>query len=489
MILKRFYDEKLAQASYLIGCAATGEALVVDANRDAGQYIAAAEAEALRVAHVTETHIHADYVSGSLELASRTGARLYLSGEGGGEWQYGFAADAGARTLADGDEFRMGNIRIQAVHTPGHTPEHLTFLVTDGAAADRPLGALTGDFLFVGDVGRPDLLEKAAGVRGTMEAGARDLFRSLTRFRSAYPDWLQIWPGHGAGSACGKGIGAVPQSTLGYEALFNRAFSYDDEDAFVRAVLAGQPEPPRYFAEMKRINRDGPPLLGGFPQPPRLSADDLPALLEERRLVVDTRPADDYAAAHIPGTLNIPLDRSFTTWAGWLVRYGAPFHLIGDAASIEAAVRDLAMIGLDAVAGYFESTVVERWAAAGRETTGVRRIAPAELAARLREDEVRVLDIRGAAEWEAARIPGAPNVPLGHLAERVAELPTGRPLVVHCETGARSAIAASLLEMLGVADVLDLEGGIQAWREAGLAMERVAPGAPAADTTRPALPY
>jgi hydroxyacylglutathione hydrolase len=316
MILERFYDDKLAQASWLVGCAATGEALVVDPHRDVEVYVAAAEAQGLRITHVTETHIHADFVSGARELAAATGARLYLSDEGGPDWRYAFAAEDGAVLLHDGDTFMVGNVRIEAMHTPGHTPEHLSFIVTDTAGADRPMGVFTGDFIFVGDVGRPDLLEKAAKVMGTMEAGARTLFRSLRRFAAQVPDFVQIWPGHGAGSACGKALGAVPQSTLGYERLFNWGLVEDDEEAFVRAVLAGQPEPPKYFAGMKRINREGPRVLGGFPRPRHLQEARLVELMESGALVVDTRSAADYAVEHVPGTINIPLNRSFNTWAG-----------------------------------------------------------------------------------------------------------------------------------------------------------------------------
>ncbi len=263
MFVKRFFESSLAQASYLIGCQAAGEAIVIDANRDVDQYIAAAADEGLRITHVTETHIHADYVSGSRELAQKTGASLELSDEGDQDWKYQFAH---ARKLKHGDRITIGNISLDVLHTPGHTPEHLTFLVTDGAAADRPIAAITGDFVFVGDVGRPDLLERAANIKGTMEAGARTLWKSLRAFASQ-EDWLQIWPGHGAGSACGKGISAIPSSTLGYEKRFNWAFNVKSEDDFVTAVLAGQPEPPTYFARMKRINKEGPALLGGFHLP------------------------------------------------------------------------------------------------------------------------------------------------------------------------------------------------------------------------------
>src|SRR6476620_5692052 len=259
MFFRRFYDDQLAQASYLIGCQATGESLVVDPNRHLEPYLRGAEAEVFRITHATETHIHADFVSGARELAHRTGARLLLSDEGGEDWRYRYAAEAGAQLLRDGDTFRVGHLAVRVVHTPGHTPEHVIFLVTDGAAATEPMGALTGDFVFVGDVGRPDLLERAARIAGTMETGARQLFQSLQRL-GGLPDYLQVWPGHGAGSACGKSLGAVPQTTLGYERRFNWAFGFTSEDEFVRAVLAGQPEPPRYIAEKKRNTRDRPQL-------------------------------------------------------------------------------------------------------------------------------------------------------------------------------------------------------------------------------------
>lgn len=469
MIVKRFYDEKLAQASYLIGCASTGEALVVDANRDVEQYLKAAEAEGVRITHVSETHIHADYVSGSRELAHRTGAQLYLSDEGDADWQYAFAAEAGATLIRDGDQFRVGNIRIDVVHTPGHTPEHISLLVTDGAAADRPIGALTGDFVFVGDVGRPDLLEKAAGVIGTMEAGARVLFGSLQEFKEQ-PDYLQIWPGHGAGSACGKGISAIPTSTVGYERLFNWAFQIEDEDEFVRAVLAGQPEPPKYFAEMKRINKEGPRLLGGFQRPERLAATRMAEVLARGGLVVDTRPAAAYAIGHIPGTINIPLDRSFTTWAGWLIPYADDFYLVIDdkcSHCVDEAVRDLAMIGLDRIAGYFGAETVEAWETAGRKLGSTPQISASQLEARMRKGDVAILDVRGQTEWEAGRLPEVPNIPLGHLAERLSEVPQDKPVVVHCQGGARSAIAASVLQAWGYTDVLNLAGGFLAWQAAG----------------------
>jgi hydroxyacylglutathione hydrolase len=470
MLIKRFYDDKLAQASYLVGCAATGEALVVDPNRDVEQFVAAAEREGMRITHVTETHIHADYVSGARELAERTGARLYLSAEGGEGWQYAFAAEADAVLLHDGDSFKVGNVRIDVLHTPGHTPEHLSFVVTDTAGADRPMGVFTGDFIFVGDVGRPDLLERAAKYACTMEDGARILYRSLQKFKESLPDWVQLWPGHGAGSACGKALGAVPQTTLGYEKLFNWGLAAQSEAEFVEAVLAGQPEPPMYFAQMKRINKEGPRILGGFRRPQRLPESRLETLMEQDALVVDTRHATDYANAHIPGTLNVPLGNSFTTWAGSVVPYDRPFHLIVEdpsGSSMDGIVRDLAMIGLDDVAGCFSADVVQAWVETGRAAQGVPEVSPQQLEELIRLDAVELIDVRNSSEWNEGHIPGSRNFPLGRLPEQLDQVPRDRPLVVFCESGGRAGVAIGVLQANGFTDVRHLTGDMSGWRKGG----------------------
>ena len=473
MIVKRFYDAKLAQTSYLIGCGRSGTAVVIDANRDAEQYVRAAAAEEVRITDVTETHIHADFVSGSRELAQLTGATLRLSDEGTADWKYAYAAEAGAVLLHDGDHFMVGNVRITVVHTPGHTPEHVSFLVTDTAAANEPIAIVTGDFVFVGDVGRPDLLERAAKVQGSMDGAARTLFRSIARFKTL-PDWMQVWPGHGAGSACGKGLSAVPHSTVGYERLFNWALSITSEDEFVRTVLDGQPEPPVYFAEMKRINKQGPAILGGFTRPPRQRGQALGALLDGGALIIDTRSAVAFASGHVPGTINIPLDKSFTTWAGWLIPYTRDFYLIIDdrpSERVEEAIRDLAMIGLDRVAGWFGRDAIEAWPSDGRALEPVAQISALNAAARIARGEVEVLDVRGQTEWESGHVADAQHIPLGYLGDRRAELPRGKPIVVHCEAGARSAIAASLLQAAGVPNVINMTGGFEAWRGARLPVE------------------
>jgi len=473
VFVKRFFEPTLAQTSYLIGCPDAGEAIVIDPNRDVDQYVREAEAEGARITHVTETHIHADYVSGSRELAARAGAMVYLSDEGGPDWTYTFAGDSNVIRLKHGDQLTIGRVLVEVVHTPGHTPEHVSFLITDRAAASEPMAAATGDFIFVGDVGRPDLLERAAHMQGTMEASARTLFRSLQTFRTR-PDWLQIWPGHGAGSACGKGISAIPQSTLGYEKRFNWAFQIDSEDAFVKSVLAGQPEPPRYFAEMKRINKEGPRLLGEFGRPPRLDPGLLPKLLQEGALVIDTRRAAEFAVGHVPGTINIPLNSAFTTWAGWLVPYTADFYVLVDEhqpGALEAVVRDLAMIGLDRIGGYFDTVAVDALVVAGRPLGTIAQLGPADLAASLEHNGIALIDVRNATEWRAGHIAGARHIPLGYLSDRLETLPRERTLVVQCQSGSRSAIGASLLLARGFDRVVNFTGGISAWVGDGRPLE------------------
>lgn len=471
MLLRHLYNEQLAQASYLVGCAATGEALVVDPNRDINQYTTLAAREGLRIVAVTETHIHADYVSGARELAANTGARLYLSAEGPTEWQYAYAAEAGATLVRDGDRFMVGNIRVDVWHTPGHTPEHLSFLVTDTAGADAPMGIFTGDFVFVGDVGRPDLLERAAGYADTLEAGARDLFLSLQRFRSL-PEWVQVWPGHGAGSACGKALGAVPQSTVGYEIRFNWAFDIANEQTFVASVLAGQPEPPAYFAQMKRINRDGPDFVGALGLPSDWSFD---RLLVERATgmpIVDTRPAAAFAERAIPGTLNIMSGSAFLTWAGWLLPCDRPFALIVDEAALPELLAQLRLIGLDRVAGYWTPGVIDAWADENRELSSIARLDPTGLRDLIGSGTPAIIDVRGASEYASGHIAGSVNIPLGHLARRLGEVPACGAVVVYCQSGTRSAIAASLLAAHGRHNVLDLAGGFDAWRATGVPVVR-----------------
>jgi hydroxyacylglutathione hydrolase len=314
MLFRRFYDDGLAQASYLIGCQRSGEAIVVDPNMDIEVYVRAAERENVRIVHVTETHIHADFASGIRHLARATGATVHVSGEGGEGWQYSFAQDAAVNTLHDGDRISVGEVHLDVVHTPGHTPEHLTFLVIDAARSDAPVGALTGDFLFVGDVGRPDLLERAAGQAGTMRSSAATLYRSLQRFKG-YPDYLQIWPGHGAGSACGKAMSAASQSTLGYERVANWALEPISEEDFVERVLDGQPTAPPYFGAMKVRNRDGGAISEqASPLARKIEPEVLQNILPAHHeiFLLDVRNRDEWDLGHLAAATLIPLPELHT---------------------------------------------------------------------------------------------------------------------------------------------------------------------------------
>lgn len=471
MLLRYFYDSKLAHASYMVGCQATGEAIVIDPGRDIEPYLAAAQAEGLRLVASTETHIHADFVSGARELAECRGATLYLSDEGDENWKYQYLDPYQHRLVRDGDTFKIGNILFEVRHTPGHTPEHIAFLITDTAGANQPMGIFTGDFVFVGDVGRPDLLEKAAGVAGTAEIGARQMFRSLQCFKTL-PDFLQVWPAHGAGSACGKALGAVPSSTVGYEKLFNAALSFTDEIAFAQALLDGQPEPPKYFAQMKRLNKLGPPVLGGLPLPEQLPFNRLEALLAAGLTIVDTRPAADFAAGHIPRTINIPHNNDFTTWAGWLLDYDRPFYLLAGTPSVSQVIRDLLYIGLDNATGYFDLSALQAWLATGRPLQSYQVATPTELADRIAAGQVTLIDVRNDHEWQAGHIPQARHLMLGYLPERLAEIPKDKPIVVQCQSGARSAIGASIFQARGVPNVINLAGGLDAWAKAALPVIR-----------------
>jgi hydroxyacylglutathione hydrolase len=467
MILRHLYHNDLAQASYMVGCAATGEALIVDPNRDIQQYIDLATREGLEIKKITETHIHADYVSGARELAEATGAQLYLSKEGTDDWQYGFAEDAGAVLIGEGDVITVGNIKVEVLHTPGHTPEHVSFLVTDTAGADKPMGIFTGDFVFVGDVGRPDLLEKAAGFANTMEDGARQLFHSLERFKQL-DDYVQIWPGHGAGSPCGKALGAVPQSTVGYERLFNPALQFNTEQDFVDFILDAQPEPPVYFKQMKHVNKVGPALTRELNDPIQAGLDSVEPALTTGQPIVDLRPADQFGRAHIPGSINIALGKGFVIWAGWLLPYDRPFHIIADPADVPAVTQELRMIGLDTLEYFWAPSIVDEWAAAGNETGEIKQVTVDQL------DEIgefQVVDVRGATEYEAGHIPEATNIPVGYVGEQVENVSSDKPIVFQCQTGRRSAIAASVAAAQGRTDILNLVGGFSAWEASGCPVE------------------
>ncbi len=462
MFFQHVYDKSLAQASYFIGCQKAGVAMVIDPKRDVDTYLEIAKQNNMTITHVAETHIHADFLAGSRELAALTGAKLYLSDEGGPDWQYQFPHVG----LKDGDVIKLGNLSIEVVHTPGHTPESISFLLTDHPASDEPVMLFTGDFVFVGDIGRPDLLEKAAGLKGTQDLGAQQMYQSINRF-TQLADYVQVWPGHGAGSACGKALGAVPSSTVGYEKVRNWAFQYPtDEQGFVRYLLADQPEPPKYFAMMKKLNKVDRPLLTEVPKVHKLDTDALIGNLAKGIKLIDARTKDVFATGFIPGSINIQGTNSFATWAGWFLEYDEPFMLVADDEQIEDLTRKLMRIGLDNVIGYVDSP--NDWAQkTGKQLETANVITLDEFQTLKQQNNLQVVDLRGVSEYNTAHIAGADNVFVGTIEKNLDKLSKDRKVVIHCQGGDRATIAYSILAKHGYHNVLNYNGGMNEWINEG----------------------
>jgi hydroxyacylglutathione hydrolase len=491
VLFERIEDKGLAQYSYVVGCERAGEVAVVDPRRDVDVYLDFVRARSLRITQVLETHIHADFASGALELATRTGAPISLSALDTYEtYQVRFQHVA----LRDRDTVTIGNVRLQALHTPGHTPEHMSYLVFDGArSADHPMVLLSGDFLFVGSVGRPDLLGDAQ-----TEALARKLYDSVRRVLDTLPDGLEIAPGHGAGSMCGAGMSGRPTSTLGFERIANPYLRAGlTEMEFVRMVLERVPPLPDYYPRMKALNAGGPPMLNGLPGLTAVPVDQVHRALVAatapsaraaaavagagagagRRaapvepVVIDLRDQVSFGAGHIPGAFGIGAGANVSTWASWVVPYERPLWLVAARVEdIEPAVRSLVRVGLDDVRGYVEGGMPS-WIAAGYEQAHLPQIAPAQLAARLGDARLHVLDVRTDQEWDEGHIAGAQHIIAGELAGRLDDLPAGGTIVVACGTGYRSTVAASVLERAGRTDVINLTGGMAAWQAAALPLD------------------
>lgn len=456
MYFKQFFDEKLAQYAYLVGCQDNGTAVVIDPMRDIDQYINAAANENLTIVAAADTHIHADYISGLREFAER-GVKVYASDEGDKDWKYEWLKNSSYdyELLNDGDTFKIGNISFKAWHTPGHTPEHLSYYITDGAAAGEPMGITTGDFIFVGDVGRPDLLESAAGIKNVMEPSARRLYKSVEEFKEV-AEYLQIWPGHGAGSACGKAMGAIPESTVGYELRYNNSLkSATSEDDFVRFILDGQPEPPLYFARMKQENKNGPKLLDGIPQPDRLTLGQLKSIVTEKRgTLLDTRLREAFSRGHLPGSLLSTLNRQFNTVAGSYITEEETIYLVAEEHDVREAVLDLIRVGLDNIGGYVTPSDLQMYADQGGALEKLEMGTFETVREKKDNPDYQVVDVRKASEYEESHIDGALNFAHTRLPENLDKIPGDKKLLVHCQTGGRSSVASALLARKGYDVVL-----------------------------------
>jgi len=471
VLFERFEDRGLAHYSYAVGCKAARRVAIVDPRRDVDVYIEFAAARGLTITHVLETHIHADFASGARELARRSDARLCLSGHDEGE---DFQVEFEHEDLTDGSAIDIGNVKIEALHSPGHTPEHLCFLVYDRARSGSvPQIMLSGDFLFVGSLGRPDLLGEEA-TRGLAEAMYDTVHGKLARLS----DGVEVHPAHGAGSMCGSGMSGRPSSTLGFERVANPYLDESlDRATFVERLVGDVPPLPPYYRRMKRINSAGPRLLGELPGRRPLPAGEFQAAIEAGAVVIDLRDQLAFGGGHVPGSFGIPFDPDLSQWAAWVVPYDTPILLVpADPGQVEEAVRALVRVGLDHVQGYLHGGV-EAWISAGHRLATTPQLTPGQLQQRLDGNATELVDVRTDEEWRTGHIEGARHIMGGWLQERLGELPRdGTTIATICASGFRSTVAASVLERAGFADVANVTGGMAAWKEAGLPVSTAAGG-------------
>lgn len=457
MLIDRVFTPGLAEVAYLVADETTREVAVIDPRRDVQVYLDWAAEREMTITAILETHVHADFVSGSLELAKVTGAPIYVSWIGGQTFAH--------TPLEDGQRVPVGAGALQAFWTPGHTPEHIAFLLFDPAAGPDPVALFSGDVLFVGEVGRPDLLGKEQ-----TEELATKLYYTVTDRLMPLHDDVVVYPGHTAGSSCGKKIGDAPSTTIGQERQTNYAFQARSRDAFVRMVLDGMPLAPTYYPVMKRVNKDGAPLIVTLPAPEALAPAGLSEAMAHGAVVIDARPAEAWAEGHVPGSLAMGLGSNFVAWAGWLAPYDRDIVLVLESDDqIAEAVTELRRIGLDRVRGYLAGGI-ETWSAAGNPVDTLNAIDAQELAKVIRRDEsLVVLDVRSADEWTIGHIAGATHLYAGRIAQGdVLAVEPDRRIALICESGYRSTFAASMLLKRGYANVVNVAGGMNAWYDAGL---------------------
>ncbi len=457
----------LAVYSYLVADEVSGEAALIDPTRDIDEFLDIARAQGFRIRHVLETHVHADFVSGASELKARLGDQvtIHSSGMGGDEWTPPYADNV----VSDGDVVRMGSIRLQAIHTPGHTLEHISWALFDEErSSEQPWLLFTGDFVFVGDVGRPDLLGEEA-----RKELASQLYSSVFERLPLLPEFTEIFPGHGAGSLCGKAIGSRSSSTMGYERRFNGSLQARPQEQWIDDLLSGMPIAPPYFARMKKVNASGPPVLGSrIPGQKIFSAAEVADGVCENCLVVDTRSKEAFASGHIPASVNIPLADTFANWAGWVLPYDTPLLLVvDDASQMEEVTTHLIRIGLDDLQGFLVGGVSD-WQNQGYPLASFETITVEELSQRRSGAETPfIIDARTEAEWNNGHIEGAHHIHTGLIEKQIGEIPRDRPVAVICGSGYRGSIAASLLLKHGFDEVANVLGGMSAWNAASKRVE------------------
>lgn len=451
MFFKQFYDQKLSQTSYMVACQKTKEAIIIDPRRVLDEYADIADSEGFTITLATETHIHADFASGLRDAGRRFNATLLVSGEGSEDWQYSGMPE-GTEYLKNGHVIRVGSVELEVIHTPGHTPESISFVLTDrGAGSEEPMGMFTGDFLFVGDIGRPDLLEATANREGATKEGAIAMFRSLKKL-DTYPDFMQIWPGHGAGSACGKSLGAVPLSTLGYERKNNWAFKHNDGEAFIQELTQDQPEPPSYFARMKKVNRDG---LSEF----RIRDIAIHSPEEISGQIFDLRSKEDFRKGFRSGAINVPYNSKFLQFAGWYIDYDAPMTVFADQEDSRKLQEDLASIGFDNLQLIIPVEEADKY-----HDDTYDNIAPERLVQDY--ENKKILDVRSTSEYKSGHLDNSCHVHFGYLDRHALPFNKDETFYVHCQSGVRSAIALSVLKGRGYENAVNIEKGYMGIKKA-----------------------
>jgi hydroxyacylglutathione hydrolase len=453
MYFEQFYLGCLAHASYLL--ASQGEAVVVDPQRDVELYLAAAAQHGVTIRHIIETHLHADFVSGHKELAARTGAKIYIGGQAGATFPH--------VAVRNGFELKFGKAMMRVLETPGHTPESICLVVTDDEKSPEPWAVLTGDTLFIGDVGRPDL---SPGHTPAELAGL--LYDSLHHKLLPLSDNVLVYPAHGAGSLCGKNMRAERSSTIGTERLTNYALQIKSREEFVAQLTSHLPARPEYFLKDAEINRAGAASLSELQPLRAVKPAELDTMLREGEIALDVRPGEEFAAGHVPGSVNIALSGQFASWAGTVLGLSAnPVLIAASDSQLEEARLRLARVGIEVLVGYLDDGVAA-WKQAGFELAAIPQISAVELNVRLKAGEVQVLDVRREPEWEAAHIEQATWWPLDNFRVAPPELDRDATIAVHCKGGYRSMIAASLLQRAGFKHVIDVSGGFDAWQGANL---------------------
>ncbi|MCH7948055.1 MAG: MBL fold metallo-hydrolase [candidate division Zixibacteria bacterium] len=470
MFFKQIKDPGLAQYAYLIGDKEAGQAIIFDPQRDIEKYLAIAEQNGIKIVAAADTHIHADYISGLRQFAE-TGVKIYASDEGNDDWKFEWLSGSNYnyQLVKDGDKFSVGQISFEVKHTPGHTPEHTIFIVSELENGQmKEQGIVSGDFVLVGDVGRPDLLETAAGQVGTMRDAAEHLYESIQKFKKISPE-LMIWPGHGAGSACGKSMGAAPMTSVEQELNYNAAIlAASDKKQFVEMILDGQPEPPYYFGRMKIENKNGPAILNELPQPRQISPGEIiEQAKSENSVIVDTREWQDYMRGHLKGALFAPLSDRFETVTGSYLEDGSSVCLIVPENWLNSAVTALTKIGVDNIECFTTPEQLGEFAADGGTLEKAAEIHMSELYKSLASDNSLVLDVRNASELkEEGMIDGACHIAYTRLLTRLNELPKDRHIYVHCRSGQRSAFAVGFLQKHGY-QATNVRGFLMDWTGSG----------------------